>query len=82
MMTVKNYFGDAMMKVMLKLIMINNTRTEMISWRAPLGDGLPVDAGCINRSAAHHVPPFGISEPLQDKQVSLVTRENLCALLL
>jgi hypothetical protein len=31
MMSVKNYLGSVMMNVMLKLIMINNMRTEIIS---------------------------------------------------
>lgn len=56
MMTVKNYLDDVMMKVMLKLIMINNHENGNDKLKSPLGDGLPVDAGCINRFAAHHVP--------------------------
>jgi len=71
-----------MMKVMLKLIMINNMGTEMISWRAPLGDGLPVDAGCINRSAAHHVPFWHIWAPSRQAGLISYTREFMRSLVI
>jgi hypothetical protein len=79
-MIVKKYLGDVMMKIMLKVIMINNMMTEMMKLKWLLGDGLPVDAAVL---IAERLITFcfGISQPLPDKQVSLVTRENLCALL-
>ena len=71
-----------MMKVTLKVIMINNVGTEMISWRAPLGDGLPVDAGCINRSAAHHVPFWHIWAPSRQADLISYTREFMPSLVI
>ena len=80
-MIVDKYLGDVMMKIMLKVIMINNMMTEIMKLKRPLGDALPVAAGAVI-AARLIMFPFGMSQPLEDRQASLLTRENLCALLL
>jgi hypothetical protein len=54
----------------------------MIRWRARLGDGLPVDAGCINRSAAHHVPFWHIWTPSRQAGLISYTREFMRSLVI
>ena len=48
---------------------------NMRSWRAPLGDGLPVDAGYINRRASHHVPFWHIWTPSRQAGLISYTRK-------